>query len=338
MSGDGTGGEIIHLVDRDCGLEAVIVLDSNVLGPAAGGVRTQRYSSFLAAQNDAEALASAMTAKCALGGLDAGGGKCVVLDHDKLDRPRAFAALGRAIQRLEGRFRTAGDLGTTIADLEAMATHCQYVHTDERRLAESVARGHHACLLAVLGIKTLSGVSVAIQGCGAIGSAIARRLASAGATLVVADIDGSRADALVTELGATRCSADKILTADVDVLAPCASGGVIGKDLANRLRARLVCGGANNILADGAAERELYEAGVEWVPDVISSAGAVIDGIGLSVMGLADRGPLIDALGETAANVARRSVDEARLPSEIVWSLVESRIESRRATSPDASS
>src|SRR5687768_6857409 len=95
----------IFITHPPSGLRAFLVLDSLELGPAAGGVRTRRYPSAESALTDALELARAMTLKCALAGLDAGGGKCVVMDHDGLDRPRAFEYLGRRIEALRGAFR-----------------------------------------------------------------------------------------------------------------------------------------------------------------------------------------------------------------------------------------
>jgi glutamate dehydrogenase/leucine dehydrogenase len=105
--------EVLEIVDPPSGLHALLVIDDTTLGPAAGRVRTRAYPTPREAGEDARRLARAMTIKCALAGLDAGGGKCVVIAAAGLDRPRAFAALGRRVEDLGGRFRTAGDFGTT---------------------------------------------------------------------------------------------------------------------------------------------------------------------------------------------------------------------------------
>jgi leucine dehydrogenase len=141
---------LIEIDDRASGLRAAIVIDTTTLGPAAGGVRTRAYASWDDAVADARALARAMTRKCALAGLDAGGGKAVVWDHGAWDREAGFARLGEAIESLGGAFRTAGDLGTTAADLAVMARRCQYVHTDEADLTGAVARGLAGCVEACL--------------------------------------------------------------------------------------------------------------------------------------------------------------------------------------------
>jgi leucine dehydrogenase len=288
--------------DPPSGLFAVLVIDDLTLGPGAGGVRTRCYPNLAAAMREASALAQAMTRKCALAGLDAGGAKVVVIDHPGLDRPRAFARLGAFIAELGGVFRTAGDLGTTGADLAAMASTCSFVHVDERGLAEAAARGLLACIGACAATRgrNLAGLRVAVQGCGAIGAAAARALRGAGATLVLADLDEARVTTLAAELGASVVDVGEVLQADVDVLAPCAVGGVITQESVAQLRAWAVCGAANNVLADLGAALALQARGILHVPDEVASAGAVIEGIGRSVMGLADRGPLIEALGGTA--------------------------------------
>ncbi|MBL9106085.1 MAG: Glu/Leu/Phe/Val dehydrogenase [Myxococcales bacterium] len=302
--------------DPACGLTAVLVIDDLTLGPAAGGVRTRAYPGLAAALAEAAGLAQAMTRKCALAGLAAGGAKAVVLDHPGLDRPRAFARLGRFVAELGGVFRTAGDLGTTAADLAAMATTCPYVHVEERGLSEAVARGVVACVAAcaLRRGRALAGLRVAVQGCGSIGGATARALHAAGASLVLADIDAARARRVADETGAEVVGPDEILASAVDVVAPCAVGRVLTPAAAAELRAWAVCGAANNILSGLDAARVLADRGILHVPDEVASAGAVIEGIGLSVMGLADRTPLIDGLGATAAALLAEAAASGELP------------------------
>lgn len=327
---------LVTVVDRASGLRAVVALDDATLGPAAGGVRTQRYASDEAALADARALARAMTIKCALAGLDAGGGKCVVLDHDRLDRPRAFAALGERIEALGGLFRTAGDLGTTGADLAAMATRTQFVHTDESGLADAVARGLVRCIEAAAevhrGQASVAGLWIAVQGAGAIGAAATRALVRAGAHVTLADVDRARVAAVAAETGASIAEPSEVLALGVDVIAPCAIGGVIDESAVRALRAWAVVGAANNVLASDAVAHELARREILHVPDPIASAGAVIEGIGRTVMGLTDRTPLIDALGTTAREVLAEARATGRPPSEVAIARARARIERARAS------
>jgi leucine dehydrogenase len=329
LEAEGTARTLI-LTDRPSGLRAIVVLDDLRLGPAAGGVRTRSYATLEEAAQDAARLARSMTLKCALAGLSAGGGKAVVMDHPDLDRARAFEVLGRRIEELGGLFHTAGDLGTTARDLQVMARHCRYVHTGESHLADAVARGLVGCIQACVdarGAGTLAGLRVLVQGCGAIGTAVARTLAKAGAELWLVDLDESRARALATELGARALAAgDDPWTAPVDLCVPCAVGGVVTEAVAQRMTPWGLCGGANNVVATAGAGRILARRGILHVPDTIASAGAVTDGIARRVMGLDDPEPRIEGLARTARQVLERARAERRAADEVAEALAWERI------------
>jgi leucine dehydrogenase len=313
--------------DVASGLRAVAVIDDLRRGPAAGGIRTRRYASLDEAVEDAAALARAMTLKCALSGLRAGGCKIVVLDHPSLDRPRAFARLGQLIEELGGLIRTAGDLGTTRADLEAAAAGCRYVHVDEGGLSEAVARGLIRCIEACAAHRGIDWpLRVAVQGAGNIGAAVTRALKATGAEVMVADVDAARAEAVGRALGVEVVTPETVLRADVDVVAPCAMGGVIDEVAVEALRAWAVVPGANNVLVDPLLAGRLRDRGILFIPDVLSSAGAVVEGIGRTVMDLADRTPLIDALGATAGQILTRSDETGRSTVEIALALAEERL------------
>lgn len=320
--------------ERESGLRAVLVLDDLTLGPAAGGVRTQPYPSVRDAIADAAQLARAMTIKCSLAGLDAGGGKVVVLDHPGLRRPHAFEQLGRRIDELGGIFMTGPDLGTSNDDLAAMARWSPFVHTGEGLFADAVARGLLRCIEACAaehGAPSVEGLRVAVQGCGSIGAAAARMLTAAGMKLVVADVKRARALKLADEVGAEVCDPEDVLTSDVDIVAPCAVGGVLTSPKAEELRAWAVCGAANNVLAEPRVDEILMRRGILHVPDTIASAGAVIEGMGKSAMHLPDRKPLIDRLGQTAREVLRESRETRRTPTSVAEDRARRRIDEVKA-------
>lgn len=330
----GRAERCLVLNDVPSGLRAFLVLDNLTLGPAAGGVRTWHYPTAKAALRDAMQLARAMTVKCALAGLAAGGGKTVVLAEHLADRPRAFERLGEFVEELGGLFRTAGDLGTTSADLAAMARTTRYVHTNEPDLCDAVARGVLRALEAcveVRGAAGLANLKVAVQGCGSIGAAVARGLVQAGVQVVVADVDSSRAESLAKDINVDVAPAESILLRDVDVIAPCAVGGVITQEVAREIQAWAVCGAANNILGDAEAERVLCARDILYVPDFIASAGAVIDGIGDTVMHLTDRTPLIDNLRSTAMEVLQEARRSNALPTQVACALARRRIEDAKS-------
>jgi leucine dehydrogenase len=329
-----TPEQILEIVHAASGLHAFLVLDDTTLGPAAGGIRTRAYPSPADARADAMKLARAMTLKCALAGLAAGGGKCVVIDHPQLDRAGAFAALGDRIEALAGRFRTAGDLGTTGTDLHVLGAHTRYVHEDMGPLAAAVGRGLRRCVEAAAahaGWRGVRGRTAIVQGAGAIGAAAARELVAAGMDVRVSDLDAGRAAALAAAIGAATVPAFDALETAADLLAPCAVGGVITAEVAQRLPVRALVGAANNLLASPHAAQVLLTRGIVHVPDVVASGGAVVDGIGRTVMGLADRTPLIDALGDTAREVLGEAARTGRTAESVAVDLALARIAAARA-------
>lgn len=320
----------VFWTDKGSGLRAVLVLDDVTLGPAAGGVRTVPYPSIRDAIGDAARLARAMTLKCSLAGLDAGGGKVVVLDHDRWNREQSFEQLGRRVDELGGLIHTGSDLGTTHDDLARMARWSRYTHTTDALFATAVARGLLRCIeacAAVRGKDDVKGLRVAVQGAGSIGAAAARALTTAGAKVLLSDVNKARAEAVVTETGAELVAPEELLGADVDVVAPCALGGVLTRPYAESMTAWAVCGAANNVLAEPSVDDILTERKILHVPDVIASAGAVCEGIADHVMGLSqdERTALIDRLG----TVAREVLEEAAKTGEATSVVAERRARAR---------
>lgn len=322
-------GRVILISEPALGLRALIVIDDTRLGPAVGGTRLRHYPSFDEALADAALLARAMTLKCALAGLDAGGGKAVVFDSPELNRSAAFTHLGAVIEDLRGAFWTSGDLGTSRADLAAMGASCQYVAQDAPALAGAVAMGVMQAMEACArhcGREGVNQLVVAVQGCGQVGSAVARALADRGANVFVADLDEVRASEIAAQTGATALPPEEISTVECDIFAPCAHGGSIDADTASSLRAWAVCGAANNILASRDAGDILRARGVIFVPDIVSSAGAVIEGVAANIMGGADPRPLLSAIGDTVTAVLDAAKHTGRPTSAVAEDLAIARL------------
>ena len=324
---------LMLLRDAASGLRAVIALDDMTLGPAVGGIRTRHYDDTAAAVADAQRLAAAMTLKCAIAGVPAGGGKTVVLDGPELDRPAAFRRLGAFIEDLAGRYRAAGDLGTSLDDLLNAAEATRYVNTSGARLGEATGAGVVECVRALAferGADGLAGLAVAVQGCGLIGAGVARQLAREGARLIVADVDEAAARALADELGASVVDPDLICAVEADILSPCAVGGVLTRQVVESLRVWGICGGANNQLAEPGLAAALSERGVTMVPDFLASAGAVIVGAARDLLGGVDPDPMIHRLGDTTRQVVQRAAAAGVSTVEVAASIARERIEAAR--------
>ena len=120
--------QLLFCYDASSGLKAIIAIHDTTLGPALGGTRMWTYASEEAAIEDALRLAKGMTYKNAAAGLNLGGGKTVIIgDPDKEKNETMFRALGSYIQGLNGRYITAEDVGTTVADMDIIHEETDYV-------------------------------------------------------------------------------------------------------------------------------------------------------------------------------------------------------------------
>ena len=316
-------GRVMAFAQPRAGLRAWLVLDDTSLGPAVGGTRTWHYPSGRHALLDAMRLSRAMTLKCSLAGLDAGGGKLVVMDSPDLDRELAFSILGEELAKFD--FRTAGDMGTQRTDLQQMAASGATVELDGQALSLATAQSVMACSRACaerMGME-LGQLHVAVQGAGNIGAAVARSFAAAGCRVTIADTDPHRARRIADEVEGSLVPAHELFTTACDLVAPCADGGAITAKAAADLKARAICGAANNELADDGAAEVIARRGLLHVPSLISSAGAVIRGI-------SGDDTLIWALAETAASVLEEAAATGRPALEITEERAWERIELTR--------
>ena len=309
--------EVIALHDRESGLRAWIALHDTSQGPAFGGIRRFDYRTEGEAVMDCLRLARAMTHKCRLAGLQAGGGKAVVMDDPDVDWTDAYAALGRAIERMNGRFYSGPDMGTGGEELLALVSQTQYA-TDPgpegpgelaASTAEGVFRGIETALIHLDGQPDWPARRVVVQGLGAVGLELARRLVAHGASVAGSDVDPERLEAAVEALGIEGLNPTEVLGQACDVLAPCAMGGVIHDLSLERLKARVVAGAANNVLARTLHGDRLQARGVLYVPDFVLNSGALIRG---TIFHLEGRREPVSAIGDRVARAVKAVLDEAQ--------------------------
>lgn len=274
--------------DAQSGLRAIISVHSTALGPALGGMRMWPYASEEEALTDALRLSKGMTYKSAVAKTGLGGGKSVIIGAPKEIKSEAlFLAMGRFIDSFEGRYITAEDVNIKVADLEIVRRATKHVTGLLREDGGSgnpspyTAYGVYLGIRAALGWKcgddNVERRSVAVQGVGAVGSELCRRLRKAGARVLVADKREDRVQALVDEIGVEAVANGDILSRDVDVVAPCALGAIIDDESIEKLRCKIIAGAANNVLLEPKHGRVLRERGILYAPDYVINAGGIIN-------------------------------------------------------------
>lgn len=328
---------LVHRGERS-GLSMAIAIHSTALGPALGGARLWRYRALGDAIADALRLSEAMTYKAAAAGLGLGGGKAVLCappdrELTPAGRRNLMLDLGDAVESLGGRYVTAEDVGTGTDDMAIVAESTAHAVGGPTGAGGSgdpspvTARGVEAGIRASCehryGSPDLAGRVVTIAGVGHVGMALATRLAEAGCELRVSDIDeGKRASA--KRLGAVWVDPENAAGTECDVFAPCALGGAINAESIDRLRCEIVCGSANNVLADDSLAEALTERGILYAPDFIANAGGLINVYGE----LRDLGPdqvekLLDGIGDALGRVFEVASARSVTPLEAAKAVAE---------------
>ena len=280
--------QLVFCRNDEVGLRAIIGIHSTALGPALGGLRLYPYASEADAVRDVLRLSRGMTYKAAVAGLDLGGGKAVIIG-DRANKTEAmFRAFGRHVASLGGRYITAEDMNTTVNDMGWIRRETRWV-TGSSKLAGGsgdpspvtawgVYQGIRACLEVVYGSPDVSGRTVAIQGVGSVGYHLARFLHEGGARLLYSDVNERSLRRVTEEFGGKVLSQEEFYSAECDVLAPCAVGGVINQRTIPLLRAPIIAGAANNQLDDEERDGEaLRVADITYAPDYVINAGGLIN-------------------------------------------------------------
>jgi valine dehydrogenase (NAD+) len=290
---DLTGHEqVAFCSDHETGLRAIIALHDTSLGPGLGGTRFHPYASMDQALADVLRLSRAMTNKNAVAGLDHGGGKAVIIGDPHRDKsPELLHAYGRFVESLGGRYVTACDVGTYVADMDVVGETTRWAtgRSFERGgagdssllTAYGVFQGMRAAAQHVWGEPSLAGRRVGIAGVGKVGRRLTDHLLEDGAEVVVTDVDTRAVASLLRVHPRVRAvdDLDVLVREELDVFSPNALGGALDDETVAALRARVVCGGANNQLVSeghgGTADR-LLARGIVYAPDFLVNAGGVI--------------------------------------------------------------
>jgi len=279
---------------RDTGLRAIIAVHDTTLGPALGGMRRWHYQDESEVLYDVLRLSEGMTYKAAAADLPMGGAKTVIWKPSPNAEPteREARAMAGFVDRLKGLYIAAEDVGVSTQYIDWMLPVTGHVMGGASSpdqggdpspyTAAGVVNGMRACIRhAGLG-DTFKGLTIAIQGLGAVGWKVARAVHAEGGKLLVADIRQEVVEKAKLEFGATICEHDAIILAECDLFCPCALGAVIGNGNIAKLKTKIIAGGANNVLIDPIEDGALLKnKGVIYAPDFVINAGGLIRLAGL---------------------------------------------------------
>lgn len=278
---------VAYCVDESVGLKAIIAIHNTHRGPALGGCRIWQYANEDEATRDALRLSRGMTYKAALANLNLGGGKAVIIADPKTPRsPEMLQAFGRFVDRFNGSYITAEDVGTSpqdMAEIQKGTSHVVGLETNGGSgdpsivTAFGVYQGIKGSAFHRYGTDSLNGIKVALQGLGHVGMYLAERLHKEGAILTVTDINVENVNKVVEKYGATAVKPEDIYSVDCNIFSPCALGGIINDETIPQFKCQIIAGASNNQLLNRSHGDILMQKGILYAPDYLINAGGLIN-------------------------------------------------------------
>jgi leucine dehydrogenase len=308
------GEAVIVRYDRPTGAWIFIAIHSTRLGPATGGTRMKHYPNLEAALRDVLRLATGMTYKFAVPGIERGGGKAVISIPKELEpdaRPDLLRRYGGLVHQLGGFFYTGPDVGTSPTDMDIIAeTGSPYIFCRTPAAGGAGSSGPVTALGVFTGIQvacehifgeaSLKGRKVLVQGVGSVGGTLIEHLCAAGAEVMFSEVDAGIIHCFEDEPGFQFIPVEEVYTTECDVFAPCALGGVLNANTIPHLKCRVVAGGANNQLASPEDAERLRARGIIYAPDYVVNVGGA-----MAIPG-------IESLGWSQAEAEKQVVESVR--------------------------
>ena len=267
-----------------------------------GGIRRHsKDTSEIETITDGLNLSRAMTFKNIAGDLALGGSKsCVIMDELDISNLRHMGFLGFCMDAI--RSSTSPDMGFPPEMTDVMKDNgFSFNYTGGRKglLGPSGKPTAYGVFLAMKeavkflrGSDDMTGMSFAVQGLGNVGGNLARYLIDnvKNLRILVTDINESLVQRFVGEhkakgIDIAAVKPDEIILSEVDVLCPCAGGGVLSEETIPKLKCSMVFGGANNQIKATSVEEEfrlakvIAERGILYQTDWWHNTAGVMFGI-----------------------------------------------------------
>jgi len=294
---------ICSIIDEKIGLLGYIVIDSAIDGHACGGLKMLPDVSI----PELQGLARVMTLKFSFLGMNEGGAKAGIIADPSMPREKKLAILRTFAEAASPLLKThayvpASDMGTTNEEIRYMLKSIG-LKVHENIIQRKEEGGFYVGFSVFAGARAaakhinldLSQSTLAIEGLGKVGSSVAKIFSQKGTKIVaistikgaIYNPNGLDVDKLMqikNEVGedvvniykqAMKIEKSKLLTLDVDILSPCARPHSINLKNVEKIKAKIICAGAN-IPVTPEAEQVLWRKGKLYLPDFVTNCGGIL--------------------------------------------------------------
>lgn len=276
---------VLFFYDKNTKLKGFIAIHNTNLGPGLGGTRFWNYKNESDALDDVLRLSKAMTYKCAISGVKGGGAKAVLIGEQKIKNKKFLEKYAEIINILNGNFYTGEDVGITQEDVEILRKKSKYIIGSLKKsgspspwTALSVYKSIKAALFFLFKNSSFKNRLFAIKGIGKVGSLLIKYIMKEGGQVIAADIDKNKIKKIKKYFPQIKIvNPTEIHKQMVDVYSPCALGNDLNKKNVKELNCKIICGAANNQLADKEAGDLIFNRGIIYIPDYLANCGGLIN-------------------------------------------------------------
>ena len=264
-------------------------------GQARGGIRLWEYNTMDDFIRDGLRLAYGMGVKSALAGLWAGGGKGVIASpgHEKINnksfRKELFYDYGDFLTSINGCYIAAEDAGVVVSDLDNVHERTRFTTCISDDIGgsgnPSVATGKGVVCamesaLDFLNKGTIKGKRIVSQGCGNVARVIIDTILDKDVGHVYASDCNEQqldiAEKMFAHKNGGRLQLEHVVRGETetlsipcDILSPNALGNILTPETIPTIKAKIVCGAANNQLGKLEDNKLMMDNGITYVVDFL---------------------------------------------------------------------
>ncbi|MCF6183289.1 MAG: hypothetical protein L3J56_01460 [Bacteroidales bacterium] len=280
--------ELLFFEEQSLKLQAIIAVDSIVLGPANASAKLFHYSDEDDAIADALDIAYYNSMRAALLKRSMGGASIILCGKpEEVKSEMYFRALGVFLNRWNGNLFMSISKGVSYKDLKHVRKESKYIlgmektHGGLGQIYENRAKGMIKGLQAIAKYKlksgSLKGLKIVVQGIGDLGSQLVKQLIEEGADITITDKIYDRIKIVQDKVRNIKIEKpEKIYDVKCDIFCSCAAEKMIDKNDLSKIKAGILTGGTNQPLKNLKDVEILKQNNVLYVPGYIINGGDII--------------------------------------------------------------
>jgi len=281
--------ELMFFEEPLVSLRAIAAINNSILGTPLATCRLYNFEDLNSATTAALNMAYYNTYRSALMRRSFGGGSLVLWgDPKKIKSEMYFRALGIFINKLNGKLFVARSSGITLTDMLDIKRESNFlIGIDEKynnsgnspveAITKGLLLGLKAAIKEKLDITNFSGLTIAVQGVGEVGSKLVKLLLAENANIIITDSVYDKIKVIQDEVPNIKVvKPNEIFSQKCDIFVSCAYNYSITDDNYEQLNCKILTGSVNIILSNPEIEQKLTAKGILYIPGFIINTGEII--------------------------------------------------------------